>query len=87
MPSSFEEDRRIGAIYSIHLQGRRASQAKNLQKQAVIPLLLVSCLVYSSTLKMEAICSSATLGLLRTTRLYNPEVRILNNVACKAVTG
>jgi hypothetical protein len=31
-------------------------------------LLLVSCLAYSSSLKMEAICSSVTSGSLRTTQ-------------------
>jgi hypothetical protein len=35
--------------------------------------LLVSCLVYSSTLKMEATYSSETSGCLRTIRRYNPE--------------
>jgi hypothetical protein len=36
-------------------------------------LLLISCLAYSSTLKMEAICSSETSGCLQITRGYNPE--------------
>jgi hypothetical protein len=35
--------------------------------------MLVSCLAYSSILKMEAICSSETSGCLRTTWGYNPE--------------
>jgi hypothetical protein len=34
-------------------------------------LLLVSCLVYLSSLKIEAICSSETSNFLRTTRRYN----------------
>jgi hypothetical protein len=45
-------------------------------------LLLVSCLAYSSSLKMEAICSSAASGPLRSTqRIYcNPEDRTLHGV-------
>jgi hypothetical protein len=42
-------------------------------------ILIVSCLAYSPTLKMEAICSSETLGSLRTTRRYNPDDRILHS--------
>jgi hypothetical protein len=36
-------------------------------------LLLVSCLAYSSTLKMEAVCSNEMLGTLLTTLCYNPQ--------------
>jgi hypothetical protein len=32
---------------------------------------MISCLVHSSTLKMQAICFSETLGSDRTTRCYN----------------
>jgi hypothetical protein len=40
-------------------------------KQAVSRALLISCLVYSSTLKMEAICSSETsVDFLPDTRQY-----------------
>jgi hypothetical protein len=39
--------------------------------------LLVSCLLYSSTLMMEATYSSETSSCLRTTRRYNPEDRTL----------
>jgi hypothetical protein len=38
-------------------------------------LLLVCCMAYSSTLKMEVIRASGMLDCLRTTRRYNPEVR------------
>jgi hypothetical protein len=38
-------------------------------------LLLVSCLAYSSTLKIQAICSSEMLVILGSTRCYNPELR------------
>jgi hypothetical protein len=41
--------------------------------QAYSLILLVSCFVYSSTLKMEAVCSSEMLCSLRTTRRYNRE--------------
>jgi hypothetical protein len=34
---------------------------------------LVSCLVYSLTLKLEAICPSETSVFLRTTRRFNPD--------------
>jgi hypothetical protein len=40
-------------------------------------LTLVSCAAYSSTLKMEAICSSETSDFQQTTRLYIPEDRTL----------
>jgi hypothetical protein len=42
------------------------------------PLLLVSYLAYSSTLKMEPICSSETWGSLQTTRRHNPEEHTLH---------
>jgi hypothetical protein len=38
-------------------------------------LLLVSCVAYSKTLNMVAICSSETSRLLLITLCYNPEVR------------
>jgi hypothetical protein len=40
-------------------------------------LLLVICLAYFSTLKMESICSSETSGSLRTTQRYNTCDRII----------
>jgi hypothetical protein len=36
-------------------------------------MLLVFCLAYSLTLKMDANCCSETLGCLYTTWCYNPE--------------
>jgi hypothetical protein len=43
-------------------------------------LTLVTCLAYSSTLKMEAICSSETsVGTQRTTRRYIPDDSTLNH--------
>jgi hypothetical protein len=44
-------------------------------------LLLVSLLVCSWTLKMEAICSSETLISFRTIRFYNPEDRCAQDIS------
>jgi hypothetical protein len=45
---------------------------------------LVSCLAYSSTVKMEAKCSSETsVDIQRTTRCYIPEDGILHNHRCE----
>jgi hypothetical protein len=44
------------------------------------------CSVYSSTLKMEAICSSETsVGFQRTTRRYIPEDNTLSNHRCESL--
>jgi hypothetical protein len=46
--------------------------------------MLVSCVAYSSALKMEATCSSETsVNFHRTARSYIPEDRILNNHCCE----
>jgi hypothetical protein len=59
--------RRFGGIYLIDLQVLLATC-----------LRLLSCLAYSSTLKMEATCSSETsVDFLQKTRRYIPENRIL----------
>jgi hypothetical protein len=60
-------------IYSLCFQGRKESQTTNQQKVKLrlILLLLVSCLAYSLTLKMEAICSSEMLCCLQTTWCNN----------------
>jgi hypothetical protein len=42
-------------------------------------LLMISCLAYSPTLRIEAICYSETWGFLRTKRRYNPENRDLHS--------
>jgi hypothetical protein len=56
-----EVNRRFGEIHDLHLQGGNVSQRRN-QHEAGSKLatcfVLVSCLSYSSTLKMEAICST-----------------------------
>jgi hypothetical protein len=54
--SLLKVNRRFGGTYRLHLQGRRTSRASNLPPA----FTLVSCSVHSSTLKMEAICSSET---------------------------
>jgi hypothetical protein len=47
-------------------------------------LLQVSCLTHSSTLKMEATCSSYTeVDFQRTTRRYTPEDRTLHDHRCE----
>jgi hypothetical protein len=42
-------------------------------------LLMVSCLAYSLTLKMEAVCSSEKSRCLQTMQHYNPEEHALQN--------
>jgi hypothetical protein len=50
----------------------------------VVSFTLVSCLTYSSTLKMEVTCSSDTsVDLQRTTRRYIPEDWTLHNHRCE----
>jgi hypothetical protein len=51
--SPLELDRRLGGTCRLHLQGRRISRAHTC-------LMQISCSAYSSTLKMEATCSSET---------------------------
>jgi hypothetical protein len=46
--------------------------------------MLVPCLAYSSTLKMEATCSSEmSVDFYRTTRIYVPEDTTLHNHRCE----
>jgi hypothetical protein len=69
--STLKVNRRFGATYRLHLQGRRISRAELCLPAA---FLLVSCSSYSSTLKMEAICSSVTsVDFQRITRRYISE--------------
>jgi hypothetical protein len=72
-------NRRFGGTCRLQLRGRRKRQRRN-QREANSKqnVMLVSCLAYSSTLKMKSICSSKTLvGFQRTTRGYIPEDRTL----------
>jgi hypothetical protein len=68
--SPLKANRPFGGTYRIHLQGRRISRVRNQRESRS----LVSCSAYSSTLKIDAICSSETLvDFQRTTRRYIPE--------------
>jgi hypothetical protein len=62
----------------LHLQYWIVSQARNRIKQAASKFMLVSCLAYSLTLKMEATRSSKTfIDFQRPTRCYIQDNRIL----------
>jgi hypothetical protein len=60
--SPFEVNQRLGWIYCLHPQGRRITRARKQRESSCLCLpstfRLDSCSAYSSTLKMEAICSS-----------------------------
>jgi hypothetical protein len=59
--------------YRFHLQDRRISRARY-QWESRWQAKLVSCSAYSSTLKMEALCSSETsVDFQRTTWHYTPK--------------
>jgi hypothetical protein len=68
--------RRFGGTYRLYLQGRTISRARN-QRESRWQAERASrlrCSAYSSTLKMEAICSSETsIDFQRTARRYIPE--------------
>jgi hypothetical protein len=71
--SLLKVNRRFGGTCRLHLQGRRISQAL-----LATCFILVYCLDYSSTLKMEAKCSSETsFDIQRTTRRYVPVLILL----------
>jgi hypothetical protein len=67
----------------LHLHGRRISQARNQHeagsKQSSC-YLLVSCLAYSSTLKMEATCPSEMLVEFQQTTWHIAECKTLNYI-------
>jgi hypothetical protein len=76
--SQLKVNRRFGGTYRLSLQSRRICQARN-QESLPHVFTLVSCLAYSSTLKMEATCSSETLvDFQLTTRYYSLEARTLH---------
>jgi hypothetical protein len=56
--SPWKVNKYFGGNCRHHLKGRRRSEARNRLKQVTSKVLLISCLVYSSTLKIEATCSS-----------------------------
>jgi hypothetical protein len=79
--SPLKVNRYFGGTCRFHLQSRRISQERNGReagsKQRYFTLL--SCLTYSSILKMKATCSSETsVDIQRTTRRYIPEDRTLH---------
>jgi hypothetical protein len=52
----------FGGTCHLHFQGQSVSQEKKKNISAAADLcLLASCLAYSSTVKLEAVCSSETL--------------------------
>jgi hypothetical protein len=53
-------NRRFGAIYRHHLQGRKLSQARNQREAACYFHTLVSYFAYSSSPKAETTCFSET---------------------------
>jgi hypothetical protein len=69
----------FGWTYRLRIQDRRLSQSRTHQKLETswARILLVSWMVYSSTVKMEAICSYETSGSPKTTWCYNLEYRTL----------
>jgi hypothetical protein len=72
-------NRRFGGTYRLHLQGRR----KNFQQEPACHLLTCWFLLkmFSSTLKMEAICSSETsVASQQTTRRHIPEDDTLQSI-------
>jgi hypothetical protein len=79
MPCSpLKVNQRFGGTYRLHIQGKRS-------KLCLPPaFMLVSCSVYSPTLKMEATCSSETsVDFQRTTWCYIPEDSTLCNHCCE----
>jgi hypothetical protein len=80
MPCSpLKVKRRFGGTNCLHLQGQRIRRARNQSELSLPPAFtLVSCSAYSSTLKIEAICSSQTsVYFQQMTRRYIPEYSTL----------
>jgi hypothetical protein len=85
--SPMKVNRSFEGTYRLHLHCRRISQARN-QREAggKLNFLIVPYLAYSSTLKMEATCSSETsTDFHRTTLRYIPEDRTLNNLCSRVI--
>jgi hypothetical protein len=85
--SQLKVNRRFGETWRLHLQCQRIRRKRN-QRENLFCLppefRLVSCSDYSSTLKMEAVCSSETsVDFQRTTRRYIPQDRTLHNHRCE----
>jgi hypothetical protein len=74
----------VTAVITLRAEGlsKRSStpfMGNRLVRPACRMLLTVSCCVYSSTSKTDAICSSETLSSLTNTRHYNPEGRAVKS--------
>jgi hypothetical protein len=81
-------NRRFAVTNRLSLQHRIISQARNWVSLLATCCILISCLAYSSTMKMEATCLSETsLDFQRTTRSYIPEDRTLHNHRCDNLTS
>jgi hypothetical protein len=79
--SPLKVNRRFGGQCSLYLQGRRISQGRNQSESRCDSCFLLG---FSSTLKMEAICSSETsVEFQQTTRRYFPEDITLHNYCCE----
>jgi hypothetical protein len=72
-------NQRFGRTYRLHLQCRIISKKAARTDLLAVYFVLVSCLAYSSALKVEAIFSSErSFDFYRTTQCYIPEDRILH---------
>jgi hypothetical protein len=82
-------DQRFEEKYCLYFQGRRISQERHhleADGKQNTYFKLVSCLVNSSALKLEATSSSITsVDFQRTVRRYIPEDRILHNYCCDSL--
>jgi hypothetical protein len=63
----------VGGTYCFHIQGQRMSEARRQQGWLADCVLLVSCLAYTSTLKVETVCSSEMSGFFQITWHRNTE--------------
>jgi hypothetical protein len=76
--SPLKVNRRFGVTCLLHLQGKRQARHQHEVTLFATSFMLVSCLSYSSTLKMEVTCYSETsLDFQLTTLRYIPEDRNL----------
>jgi hypothetical protein len=77
-------NRRFGGTYRLHLQGQRNRFSKPASKHVESRAFCWFAEPISSTLKMEAICSSETsVQTQRTTRRHIPEDYTLHNHRCE----
>jgi hypothetical protein len=61
--SSVKANLHFGETHGLHIQGPRVSQTNQHDADRAlfsVSFMLVSCFTYTSTMKMEAICSSKT---------------------------